>query len=171
MKTKMNIGISSLILIFIVLCLVTFGLLSLSSARNDLILAERNGDAVKEYYRADSEGEKFIAMAEDRLKKIAAESGANDLSEVPAARLKEELGEFYDEGEHTIRTDISMERGQALHVELDIEKDSRRGTFCSVRSFYVYNQEDYDIDQSIPVWTGQSTGGPKELWNIRRRNC
>ena len=54
MKTRMNVGISSLILIFIVLCLVTFGLLSMSSARNDLTMAERNGDSVKKYYRSPS---------------------------------------------------------------------------------------------------------------------
>lgn len=155
MKTKMNIGISSLILIFIVLCLVTFGLLSLSSARNDLALAERNAEAVREYYRADAEGERFIAMADGLLMQIAAETGGNDLSSVPIGRFKEGMGDYYDEEEHMIRTDISMERGQALHVELAIEKDGRRGTFCSVRSFYVYNQEDYDIDQSIPVWTGR----------------
>ncbi|RGY98405.1 hypothetical protein [Clostridium sp. AM58-1XD] len=155
MKTKMNIGISSLILIFIVLCLVTFGLLSLSSARNDLVLAERNAEAVQEYYRADTEGERFIAMADSRLKKLAADSGMNNFPSVSSEKLKQIMGDYYNENERTIRTDISMERGQALHVELDLEKDSRRGTFCSVRSFYVYNQEDYEIDQSIPVWTGQ----------------
>ena len=42
-KSGANIGSASLILIFIVLCLGTFGLLSLSSAKNDLDLAERNG--------------------------------------------------------------------------------------------------------------------------------
>lgn len=38
---KANIGSSSLILIFIVMCLVTFGMLSLTSARSDLSLANR----------------------------------------------------------------------------------------------------------------------------------
>ena len=78
MKTRMNVGISSLILIFIVLCLVTFGLLSMSSARNDLTMAERNGDSVKEYYRADGEGERFIAMIDGKLKS-AADPDAQDL--------------------------------------------------------------------------------------------
>ena len=49
-RNKVNIGLSSLILIFIVLCLSTFGLLSLSSARGDLELAERGAEAVKAYY-------------------------------------------------------------------------------------------------------------------------
>lgn len=48
-RNKVNIGLSSLILIFIVLCLSTFGLLSLSSARGDLELAERGAQAAKEF--------------------------------------------------------------------------------------------------------------------------
>ena len=38
-KHKVNIGLTSLILIFIILCLATFSLLSLSSARGDQSLA------------------------------------------------------------------------------------------------------------------------------------
>ena len=55
-RNKVNIGASSLILIFIVLCMATFGLLSLSSAQGDLKLAGRNGEAVQAYYEADSRG-------------------------------------------------------------------------------------------------------------------
>lgn len=154
MKIRMNIGISSLILIFIVLCLVTFGLLSLSSARNDLSLAERNGNAVKEFYKADSEGEQFIAMADKTLKAIGggSVSGPEDISR---ELLEKQFGQFYDKEEDLICTDIPMDRGQSLRVELGIGIDEERGTWCSVQAFYVYNQEDYEIDQSMPVWTGQ----------------
>ena len=58
---KANIGSSSLILIFIVMCLVTFGMLSLTSARSDLSLANRNADAVAEYYRAIRKARHFTA--------------------------------------------------------------------------------------------------------------
>ena len=53
-KHKINIGLTSLILIFIILCLATFSLLSLSSARGDQSLAARSARAVTEYYRADA---------------------------------------------------------------------------------------------------------------------
>ena len=46
---KVHIGAASLVLIFIVLCLATFGLLSLSSAKGDLSLAERQAEAVSAY--------------------------------------------------------------------------------------------------------------------------
>ena len=41
-KHKINIGLTSLILIFIILCMATFSLLSLSSARGDQSLAARS---------------------------------------------------------------------------------------------------------------------------------
>ncbi|MEY8339050.1 hypothetical protein AALB16_13705 [Lachnospiraceae bacterium 62-35] len=152
MKTKMNIGVSSLILIFIVLCLVTFGLLSLSSARNDLVLAERNGEAVREFYRADQEGERFIAMADGRLREAAKGKNVSSLS---SAQVGEALGEYYDKEAEIIRTDIPMDRGQALRIELEIKPDEEIGAWLSIQSYYVYNQEDYEIDQSMPVWTGE----------------
>lgn len=59
-KYKVNIGLTSLILIFIILCLATFSLLSLSSARGDQSLAVRSAKAVTEYYRADAQGGKWL---------------------------------------------------------------------------------------------------------------
>ena len=59
-RNKVSIGASSLILIFIVLCMATFGLLSLSSAQGDLKLARRNADAVKGYYEADNKGQQWL---------------------------------------------------------------------------------------------------------------
>ena len=68
-KHKVNIGLTSLILIFIILCLATFSLLSLSSARGDQSLAVRSAQAVTEYYRADAQGEKWLKQADAILHK------------------------------------------------------------------------------------------------------
>ena len=62
MRKQANIGTTSLILIFVILCLSTFGLLSLSSAKGDLSLAEKNAKAVQAYYEADAAGETFVQM-------------------------------------------------------------------------------------------------------------
>ena len=66
-RNKVNIGASSLILIFIVLCMATFGLLSLSSAQGDLKLAGRNGEAVRAYYEADSRGQQWLKEVDQVL--------------------------------------------------------------------------------------------------------
>lgn len=69
MRKQANIGTTSLILIFVILCLSTFGLLSLSSAKGDLSLAEKNAKAVQAYYEADAAGETFVQMVHQVSKK------------------------------------------------------------------------------------------------------
>lgn len=146
---KANIGSSSLILIFIVMCLVTFGMLSLSAAKNQLDLARRNGEAVTEYYRADSEAEAFYEMVSEKTDLVLNKS--RDLEE-RASLLKSELGEFYQADAGAALTEIPMERAQALRVELSVSLEDQ-GTI-EVKQWKVIQTEDFEIDQSMPVWTG-----------------
>lgn len=151
-KHKVNIGLTSLILIFIILCLATFSLLSLSSARGDQSLALRSAQAVTEYYRADAEGEKWLKQADAILQKETV-TGNMSQEEIKtlAGNVASELGCNVDEKTGYISTEISMERGQALHIDLALTGDENR---YEVRSWYVYDSGNYEIDDSMPVWGG-----------------
>lgn len=144
---KANIGSSSLILIFIVMCLVTFGMLSLTSAKSDLSLANRNADAVTEYYRADTEGEAFYRMVAEEVKTACANAAGH---EERLALLEEALGEYYRDGAAV--TEVAMERAQALHIELEPDLDGEG--LVRVAKWNVIQTEDYEIDDSMPVWGG-----------------
>lgn len=150
-KSKTSIGISSLILIFIILCLATFGLLALSSAKGDLALARRNAEAVGEYYKADGLGEEFLKMTDQTLDAVFLDSQQD--VEVYKAALTEKLGDYYQEETGMIVTDISMDRGQALHIELVLTCSENQK--YQIQNWKVINLEDYEIDDSRPVWTGQ----------------
>ena len=119
-KKKANIGSSSLILIFIVLCLATFGLLSLGNARGDELLSVRNAAAVKEYYRADGLGEEFLRQVDQSLQKADAGSVETVKEQVLA-----EFGDYYREDRKSFLTDIPMDAGQALRVELGVDWQKR----------------------------------------------
>ena len=140
-KHNANIGTSSLILIFIVLCLVTFGLLSLSNAKSDWNLAEKNKDAVTVYYEADAAGEEFVAMVDGIVRETG---GRPDL-------LKAALNDYYRAETDTIATEIPMNFGQVLCVELKYADDLT----YEIMTWKVYNQDEYEIDDSLPVWTGE----------------
>ena len=58
--SKNFIGITSIIFIFIVLCLSVFALLSVNSARQSLASVQRSADAVTRYYAADSSAQLWI---------------------------------------------------------------------------------------------------------------
>ncbi|MGL5437150.1 MAG: hypothetical protein ACRDBO_17540 [Lachnospiraceae bacterium] len=147
-KQKVSIGSSSLILIFIILCLATFSLLSLSNAQGDWSLAEKNANAVKVYYQADCEGEKFVQMVGQTVDSIYA---ATDDEEERRQMLISGLGDYYQTDTQIAQTEIPMDFDQVLLVELLLGGEGH----YSIRSWKVYNQKDYDIDTSIPVWTGE----------------
>ena len=141
-KRRASIGSSSLILIFIVLCLATFGILSLGNARREDALSEKNADAVKAYYQADSQAEGFVEMVDRAL----CQGGKKQ-------QVLDGLGAYYQADTDTVCTDIPMTAGQALRVELAV--DWNAWTY-SVLKWNVYEKETYEIDQSVPIWTGNS---------------
>ena len=149
-RNKVSIGASSLILIFIVVCMATFGLLSLSSAQGDLKLARRNADAVKGYYEADNKGQQWLKGVDEVLKE---EMGKGQDSTQCSLEIKDRLGDLYDRETGLISTDIPMDRGRSLRIELVLMCGEKR---YEVKSWYVYNSEEYEIDTSMPVWGGET---------------
>ena len=62
-----SMGASSVLMIFIVLCLTAFGVLSLVSARSDLRLTNRALTAAEEYYAADARTEALLSAVDQKL--------------------------------------------------------------------------------------------------------
>lgn len=146
---RANIGTSSLILIFIILCLTIFGLLSLSSAGSDWNLAQKNAQSIKGYYEADGQAVEFAAMVEAELWECALASSSE---EAYRHLIKDRLGDYYNEASNTIETDVDMLYGQKLHIALEISQEEDRG--YRIQAWNVYQSEDYEIDRSMPVWSG-----------------
>ena len=133
------------------MCLATFGLLSLSSAKGDLSLAERQAEAVSAYYEADSKGQEWVRQVDAVLQE---EMGHSDDSSSASDAVKARLGEIYHQDEGMVVTDIPMERGQSLRIELTLV--CGEGMRYQIHSWYVYDSGQYEIDNSMPVWDGSS---------------
>lgn len=138
MKAKINIGISSLILIFLILCMAVFGLLSMSDAKSALVMAERKALYAQNYYIADTHAQEFISdyrngvYDPDHLK---TESGW--ITEDVITELKD----------GNIKYETPVGEDQTLCVEI-----TRDGT--QILSYYVYNNEEYEINTKLPVFGG-----------------
>ena len=63
----LNIGTSSFLVVFLVLCLVTFAILSLSTSRSDHSLAEKAAERKTLYYDALSRSEEKLGTLDDSL--------------------------------------------------------------------------------------------------------
>lgn len=67
----MNVGSSSILVTFVLLCLVTFAALSFVSANADHSLTEKTGERISSYYKADSLAEVNLANIDSLLSKHA----------------------------------------------------------------------------------------------------
>lgn len=130
MKQKVRIsppaiGGSSLLVIFAVLCLTVFALLSLSTVQAEKRLSDAAADGVTAYYKADLEAEKIFA------KLRAGET-------VPGVR--EENG--------NVMYTCQISENQTLQVELKKTEDR----WQIIRWQTVAQME--QVQETLPVWDG-----------------
>lgn len=150
-----NIGSSSLLVIFLVLCLVTFAILSLSSARSDYSFSERLAAHRANYYEASSKAEDVTGEIDQILCETAEEidlAGHND------AAGKEKIALYYaavdsalddmqingtavqleqEDGGCSVVFRIPAEEGQELFVRLQVNDCWSQETYYEVKTWKI----------------------------------
>lgn len=127
-RQKMNlpaVGGSSLLVIFAVLCMTVFAVLSLSTVLAEQRLSETAAESVAAYYRADLQAEEIFA----RLR-----SG----EQVPGVQILEDRYEY----------SCIISETQSLHVTL-----RRTDNGWSVLRWQTESHAQ-EQTQTLPVWTG-----------------
>ena len=149
MKNRISIGISSIVLIFLILCLAVFSLLSLSDAKTALSFSERHTDAVRIYYAADAQAQTFIR---DYRKALAAGAALSSVSQESASAAAQTAAQALPEGnavsvseDGVVHCDVPLANGQTLRMELD-------ASGSELLSYYVFNSTEYVIDTRMPVF-------------------
>ncbi|MEA4987177.1 MAG: hypothetical protein VB095_03895 [Anaerovorax sp.] len=158
-RGTIQIGISSLLLVFTVLCLVVFSVLALSSAKADWKLAQKNKISVNQYYEADSLAEEMAKKINDHIiDLIVSNSTIIKNQELLGNSLEENLDVSYNKEDNTVSYQIDINDEQLLLVCLKIKSYNeiqKRIKNYEVISWVVQNKMDYEIDESIPVWNGE----------------
>lgn len=121
------VGISSLLVIFAVLCLTVFALLSVSTVQAQTRLAESSRNAVISYYRADSQAEEILAS----LRKGESCEGVSQNGDV-----------------YTYTCQISDTQVLAVAVEID-------GNNYKILYWQAVSTVDWEAEEALPVWDGQ----------------
>lgn len=137
-RKGLGLGSVSLVLVFAVLCLTIFALLTLSTARSDANLAERAADSAKSYYLADTEAERvYVALAD------ALENG-----EKPETVRDTEITYNGDYASYL----CSIDGGRSIAVTL-VSDGTGGGT--RIMQWRETEDENWMPDEQIEVWTGQ----------------
>ena len=170
MKTRnrpaLNVGISSIIVIFAILCLVIFAALSLTSASADYRLTEKLKEHTDEYYSACSAAEDLLDEIDRRLADAHAKTadGGEDVQTAYFGRVISSLAELsglsgleiteaYDTVTVHFSTPISAE--QSLEVALTVLCPQEPGDrFYRVDSWKAAATGEWQPDDTLNLFDG-----------------
>lgn len=151
-----NIGSASLMVIFLVLTLVTFAVLSLSGARSDQKLSERLAAHKTQYYAADLRAEEITGSIDN----ILAEQAALSFEDFTAylESVKKELDGTQIDGctvtcdfqeEPLLLFSVPVSDRQKLEVRLRITDFTQEFTYYKIQTWQILSDESWEGDQSV----------------------
>ena len=103
---RVNVGTSSILLIFVVLCLVAFATLSIVSANADYKLSRRVADRTSAYYEAANQVEKYIASIDKTLQGVYSTAESEEAYYTAVGHSKSYLVPISDLQSLSIKLDI-----------------------------------------------------------------
>lgn len=122
----LNIGSSSILLIFLILCLVSFATLSIVSAHADSKLSRKVLDRTTGYYEACNEAEIALANIDSTLSTVYRESADSKA--------------YFEAVGHHKSYAIPISELQTLHVTIEIlYPENANDTFYRITSWQVVN--------------------------------
>lgn len=136
----MNVGTSSILLIFVTLCLVSFATLSLVSANADRKLSTKVADRTVAYYNACNKAEQSIANIDATLKQVYSQVGNKD--------------EYFAQVGYSKTYAIPISELQTLNVHLSIlYPENSAGPFYEINTWKIITTGELDYDDKLHVIT------------------
>ena len=138
-KGGIGIGSASIVLVFAVLCLTIFSLISLTSATGDKALVDAEIDLVQAYYHADTKAELILDSILQTASQIPDNILGVDITVTQAADGKSAEIEFT----------CPVSPRKELLVWLTIREGK-----LDIRRWRLQDAVIWEFDPSLPIWTG-----------------
>ena len=144
--TSLGIGTTSILMVFVILILVTFSILSLSGAKTDQKLGDMTLKRMRDYYQAEDQAEKKLAQIDQKLFLAKGQSNfVNTLSDIDGIEIVEE--------ERLICYKEIMSDKQYLDIVIQLKWNAKE-------QIYQYNKikwqtgvtGEWTIDEDLPVY-------------------
>lgn len=143
-----NIGSASMLVIFIILCLVTFAVLSVASANKDFAYSQKIAQRTENYYEASNKAEEILDEIDQILEKNYLENKENCLDSIPQELENLEGIDFSAFPE--ISYEIPMNENQALHISLSLRIPEKEGdSLYTITSWQEISTEEWDGDTTL----------------------
>ena len=138
------LGGASIIMVFAVLCLTIFAVLTLSTVENEYRISAEYASSVENYYKADAEAVAFTAAV-----RKAAGSNADAASYRNAAQQNGADSAVEDADGVIIRKQFRIDDSQSLLVVLEAS-----GTALTVRNWQTVFTGNWDSSSEMQLWEG-----------------
>lgn len=140
-----SIGTSSILIIIVILCLVSFAGLSVVSANADYKLSQKLADRTTSYYRASSLANEKLAKLHHELSDIYMESSSEDSF---YQKIKESCPD-------SLRFSCTVSDTQVLSVSVEpVYPAAATDSFFYITDFSVVTVSTPELDDTLPVFLG-----------------
>lgn len=169
MKNKfpsiINMGLSSILTIFLVLTMSVFASLSLMTAESDYQLSQSCADRLTKVTLANSKGEQFLkkidVLCVKSYDKYKYPTPEKYLAEILKMAKKEEIACTQKEGQLFLETSIVLNESQVLHIIVEPVFPTQTGdSYFKVTEWRIQKTSNWKIDDSLPVY--QNSDGVQE---------
>jgi len=161
-----NIGFSSIVMVFIMICLVTFATLSVLTAHSDYRLSQKMADKTTAYYKADAIAREMVEQLDNQLFAIHLEASSSDYFYEAVAATDFSANAPSDihnialtnlDDDIILSYEVPISDVQALHVSLQIQfpiAESEGFTTITRWQTVTENAPD-ESDEYLNLYTGE----------------
>lgn len=128
-----NVGSASLVMVFAVLSLTIFAVLSLLTSNNEFKLANKLAISIENYYGADYTACGMLSDIEKNIEN-------NEPINIDGVILENNISTFL----------VPIDEGQSLRVSADFQNND-----IKILSWQVINTIPQNYDNSLNIWTGE----------------
>ena len=146
-----SIGITSLVLIFVMLCLLTFSVLSLVTARADLRLSQKNAERTSAYYYAENRANDVLLSVISCIEEYKDSPDASVFYQKLRERLDGQNGILFT-GADSLEYEVLLDKEQLLSVSLEISYETYDdGSHYRILAWNTVSTHEWESDGSLPL--------------------
>ena len=143
-------GMTSLLMIFMVLCLATLAILAYASTKLDSTLTLRNVESTTAYYEASAKAQEALSQVDSRLQQLRSQAGGDKDSYAQQVRAAFNITEASEGSEETLPVEVieRIDELRMLRVRLRVPV-ALDGPRYELTGYQAVNDSDWEAEQSV----------------------
>ena len=144
-------------MVFVILCLTAFGILSFSAAKSDWDLTQKHVQSVQAYYAADSKAQQVLSGIDARLYRLLQENPA--VNETELARhlngtVIDDVSLSLTEDSSGSKIAFSVPAGSVQEIQVEIQPITGQERYRVLSYRLAASNEWNGADQPLELWQG-----------------